>query len=60
MRTVTYDPFGRRHAELTDPTIHPLRRTELLDALIVCEAEEIALGRRRGAPGRGTRASRWW
>lgn len=46
MRTVTYDPFEWRHAELTDPSTNPLRRSELIDALIVWEAEEIAVGRR--------------
>lgn len=54
-RAVTYDPFGWRHTELADPTIHPLRRDELVADLVACEAEELARGRRHvtvvhGAP----------
>jgi hypothetical protein len=46
MRTRTYDPFGWRIAELADPELNPLRRTELLDDLVAAEAEELAEGRR--------------
>lgn len=47
MRTrSTYDPFGWRLKELADPDLNPLRRTELLDGLLVAEAEELAAGRR--------------
>ena len=47
MRTrQTYDPFGWRLQELADPDISPLRRAELLDELLVAEAEELAAGRR--------------
>lgn len=42
----TYDPFGWRLQELADPDISPLRRSELLDELVVAEAEELAAGRR--------------
>jgi hypothetical protein len=44
--STTYDPFGWRLAELADLRVHPVRRLELEDSLVVCEAEEIALGRR--------------
>ena len=55
MRTRTYDPFGWRLAELSEPSLNPLRRTELLQDLVTCEAEELARGRRHltivhGAP----------
>lgn len=47
MRTrSTYDPFGWRLEELADPGLNPFRRAELLDGLLVAEAEEIAAGRR--------------
>ena len=46
MRTRTYDPFGWRLVELSDPFLNPLRRTELLQDLVTCEAEELARGRR--------------
>lgn len=47
MRTrQTYDPFGWRLQELADPDISPVRRAELLDELLVAEAEELAAGRR--------------
>ncbi|HRE03481.1 MAG TPA: hypothetical protein PLV68_19445 [Ilumatobacteraceae bacterium] len=47
MRTrSTYDPFGWRLQELADPDINPARRAELLDDLLVAEAEELAAGRR--------------
>jgi len=47
MRTrSTYDPFGWQLQELTDPELNPARRTELLDELLIAEAEECALGRR--------------
>ena len=45
-RAVAYDPFGWRLTELADPTTNPLRRVELLDDLVTCEAEELARGRR--------------
>lgn len=41
-----YDPFGWRLQELADPALHPLRRAELLDELLLAEAEELAAGRR--------------
>jgi hypothetical protein len=47
MRTrSTYDPFGWRLQELADPGLNPLRRTELLEDLLVAEAEELVAGRR--------------
>jgi hypothetical protein len=47
MRTrPTHDPFGWRLQELADPNLNPLRRTELLDDLLVAEAEELVAGRR--------------
>ncbi len=47
MRTrSTYDPFGWRLDELADPDLKPFRRAELLDGLLVAEAQEIAAGRR--------------
>lgn len=42
----TYDPFGWRLQEIADPSMRPLRRAELLDELLVAEAEELAAGRR--------------
>lgn len=42
----TYDPFGWRLEELADPDFNPFRRAELLDGLLVAEAEELAAGRR--------------
>lgn len=42
----TYDPFGWRLDELADPHINPLRRDELLEGLLLAEAEELAVGRR--------------
>lgn len=41
----TYDPFGWRLEELADPDLNPLRRTELLEGLLIAEAEELAMGR---------------
>lgn len=51
----TYNPFGWRLAEIADPSTHDLRRQDLIESLIVAEAEELALGRRHltifhGAP----------
>jgi hypothetical protein len=47
MRTrSTYDPFGWRLQELADPDLNPPRRAELLEELLVAEAEELAAGRR--------------
>lgn len=46
MRTrSTYDPFGWRLDELTNPDLNPLRRNELLEGLLTAEAEELAIGR---------------
>jgi hypothetical protein len=42
----TYDPFGWRLEDLADPDLNPLRRAELLDELLIAEAEELATGRR--------------
>lgn len=42
----TYDPFGWRLEELAHPDLNPLRRAELLDDLLIAEAEELAMGRR--------------
>ena len=52
----TYDPCGWRLAEIASSRTDELRRRELVESLIVAEAEEIALGRRHltvvhGAPG---------
>lgn len=41
-----YNPYGWRHADLADPATSPHRRRALLDELLVCEAEELAHGRR--------------
>ena len=41
-----YNPFAWRLAELADPRLDLLRRIELEESLLVCEAEEIAVGRR--------------
>ena len=47
MRTrSTYDPFGWRLQELADPALNPFRHSELLEDLLVAEAEEIVAGRR--------------
>ena len=51
-----YNPFAWRLAELADPHLDPHRRNELEASLVVCEAEEIAVGRRHltivhGVPG---------
>lgn len=53
--TTTYNPFGWRLAEIADPSTDDLRRRDLVESLIVAEAEELALGRRHltivhGAP----------
>ena len=39
-----YDPFGWRLEELATQGLNPLRRAELIDDLLVAEAEEIARG----------------
>jgi hypothetical protein len=39
-----YNPYGWRLADLDDPTTSPERRRELLDDLVVWEAEELAHG----------------
>ena len=51
----TYNPFGWRLAEIADPRTDDLRKQDLIESLIVAEAEELALGRRHltvfhGAP----------
>lgn len=53
--STTYNPFGWRLAEIADPNTDDLRRRDLIESLIVAEAEELALGRRHltivhGAP----------
>ena len=55
MYTTTYNPFGWRLAEIVDPGTGHLRRRDLVESLIIAEAEELALGRRHltivhGAP----------
>ena len=40
------NPFGWRLADIADPATDPLRRLELCDELLVCEAEELAHGHR--------------
>lgn len=42
----TYDPFGWRLEELATQGLNPLRRAELIDDLLLAEAEEITVGRR--------------
>lgn len=44
--STTHNPFGWRLAEIADPSTDPLRRTDLIESLIIVEAEELALGRR--------------
>ena len=51
----THNPFGWRLAEIADPRTDDPRRQDLIESLIVAEAEELALGRRHltvfhGAP----------
>ena len=51
----TYNPFGWRLAEIADRRTDDLRRQDLIESLIIAEAEELALGRRHltvvhGAP----------
>ncbi len=41
-----HNPFGWRLADLADPATSPQRRSDLLDELVVCEAEELAHGLR--------------
>ncbi|MFZ6003059.1 MAG: hypothetical protein ACOYXM_03930 [Actinomycetota bacterium] len=41
-----YNPFGWRLAEIADPGTDALRRADLVESLIIVEAEELALGRR--------------
>ncbi len=41
-----YNPFGWRLAEIADPCTNDLRRADLVESLIIVEAEELALGRR--------------
>jgi hypothetical protein len=54
--STTYNPFGWRLAEIADPRTEECRRRDLIESLIVVEAEELALGRRHltvvhGRPG---------
>lgn len=42
----TYNPFGWRLAEIADATTDDARRRELAESLMICEAEELVLGRR--------------
>lgn len=53
--STTYNPFGWRLAEIADPCTDDLRRRDLIESLLVAEAEELMLGRRHltivhGAP----------
>jgi len=53
--STTYNPFGWRLAEIADPGTDDLRRRDLIESLLVAEAEELMLGRRHltivhGAP----------
>jgi len=41
-----YNPFGWRLAEIVDAATDETRRQELAESLVICEAEELALGRR--------------
>ena len=41
-----YNPFGWRVAEIADPATDKARRRELLESLVISEAEELMLGRR--------------
>ncbi|MGE0136883.1 MAG: hypothetical protein AB7L17_10640 [Ilumatobacteraceae bacterium] len=41
-----YDPFCCRLADLADPATSPRRHRELIEELVVCEAEEVAHGHR--------------
>lgn len=41
-----YNPFGWRLADLDDPSTTPQRRRELIEDLLLSEAEEIAHGHR--------------
>lgn len=41
-----YNPFGWRLAEITDPLTDDARRRELVESLVICEAEDLAIGRR--------------
>lgn len=42
----TYNPFGWRLAEIADVDTDDARRRELAASLVICEAEELVLGRR--------------
>lgn len=42
----TYNPFGWRLAEIADAATDDRRRRELVESLVICEAEELVLGRR--------------
>ncbi|HET7689795.1 MAG TPA: hypothetical protein VFK41_05435 [Nocardioidaceae bacterium] len=53
--STTYNPFGWRLAEIADPCTDDLRRRDLIESLLIAEAEELMLGRRHltivhGAP----------
>lgn len=41
-----HNPFGWRVAEIADVATDETRRRELLESLVICEAEELVLGRR--------------
>src|SRR4051794_35514376 len=41
-----YNPFGWRVAEVVDAGTDDIRRRELAESLLICEAEELVLGRR--------------
>lgn len=41
-----YNPFGWRLAEIADPRTDECRKRDLIESLIIGEAEELALGRR--------------
>lgn len=43
---VIYNPFGWRVAEIADDGTDDTRRRELAESLLICEAEELMLGRR--------------
>jgi hypothetical protein len=44
--TAVYNPFGWRLAEIAVRATGDIRRRELFVSLVICEAEELALGRR--------------
>lgn len=44
--SIIYNPFGWRLAEIADPRTDECRRRDLIESLVIVEAEELALGRR--------------